>query len=279
LFLRFLDELAKFAEPRANDKDSTYNCTGAATDVWFSLLETALLLHNAVFLIILLLHLFASAQSILLLFTNTMASTKSPPDALKALYAAGIARADMTMDVLIIQSIMAGVYIGMATHLLLAIGGGPLGAVFFPIGLLAILLTSGELFTGDILIFLPSVLSGHVSWTAVARNWTVSWFGNMAGCVIWAYFIVYLPGSLEDIGKNEFAINVALKKANQTWGSIFLKGVGANFMVCLAIYQATCSGEVISKLTAIFLPLSGFVMMGLEHCIANQFIIRKLLFL
>ena len=205
--------------------------------------------------------------------------TKVPKDALKALYGAGKARADMTMDVLVIQSLMAGIYIGMATHLLLAIGGGVIGAVFFPIGLLGILLTSAELFTGDILIFLPSVLSGHVSWTSVLRNWSVSWFGNMAGCLLWAYFIVYLPGSLEDIGKNEFAIKVALAKANQTWGSIFLKGVGANFMVCLAIWQATCAEEVTGKLIAIFLPLSGFVLMGLDHCIANQFIIRKLLFL
>jgi formate/nitrite transporter FocA (FNT family) len=58
---------------------------------------------------------------------------------------------------------MAGIYIGMATHLLLAIGWGVLGAVFFPIGLLAILLTNGELFTGDILIFFAPVLGGKVS--------------------------------------------------------------------------------------------------------------------
>jgi formate/nitrite transporter len=161
--------------------------------------------------------------------------------------------------------------------LLFAVGGGVLGAVFFPVGLLAILLCNGDLFTGDILIMLPSLLSGKVSVKAVARNWIVSWFGNMVGCLLWAYFMVYLPGSLEDIGKNEIAIAVALKKANQTWGSIFLKGVGANFMVNLAIWQATCAEEVVSKLAAIFLPLSGFVIMGLEHSIANQFIIRKLL--
>jgi formate/nitrite transporter len=206
-------------------------------------------------------------------------ATKVPIAGLKAIYASGKARAAMTMDVLIIQSLMAGLYIGMATHLLFAIGGGVLGAVFFPIGLLGIILTGGELFTGDILFFLPSLLSGHVSLRSACRNWTVSYFGNFAGCVAWAYFMVYLPGSLEDINKNEFAIKVALTKANQTWGSIFLKGIGANFMVNLAIWQATCAEEVTSKLLAIFLPLSGFVIMGLEHCIANQFIIRKLSFL
>jgi formate/nitrite transporter len=218
-------------------------------------------------------------------FTNNLATsvskpgTKPPKDALKAVYAAGKARAAMTMDVLIVQSLMAGLYIGMATHLLLAIGGGVIGAVFFPIGLLAILLTSAELFTGDILIFMASVLGGQVSVRSVCRNWTISWFGNMAGCLVWAYFMVYLPGSLEDVGKNEFAIKVALAKANQTWGAIFLKGIGANFMVCLAIWQATCAEEVAGKALAVFLPMSGFVLMGFDHVIANQFLIRKLSFL
>jgi formate/nitrite transporter FocA (FNT family) len=114
---------------------------------------------------------------------------------------------------------MAGFCIGMAKHFLFAIGGGVLGAAFFPIGLLAVLLTSAELFTGDILISMASVLGGQVSLRSVCRNWSIAWFGNMAGYV--AYFMVYLPGALEDIGKNEFAIKVALTKANQTWGSIF----------------------------------------------------------
>jgi formate/nitrite transporter len=253
LFLRFREELAKFAD------------TSCEAFVHHSLSTSQFCFIS----------IFASSH---LLATSTM-PTKVPADGIKALYGAGKARALMTLDVLIIQSIMAGVYIGMATHLLLAIGGGVVGALFFPIGLLGIILTSAELFTGDILIFLPTVLSGHVSWTSVLRNWGVSWFGNMAGCLLWAYFIVYLPGSLEDIGKNEFAIKVAESKANQTWGSIFLKGVGANFMVCLAIWQATVAEQVTDKLLAITLPLSGFVLMGLDHCIANQFIIRKLIFL
>jgi hypothetical protein len=37
----------------------------------------------------------------------------------------------------------------------------------------------------------------------------------MAGCVAWAYFMVYLPGSLEDVGK-KVAVKVALAKTYQT---------------------------------------------------------------
>jgi formate/nitrite transporter FocA (FNT family) len=191
-------------------------------------------------------------------FTNNLAamvskpSTKAPKDALTAVYAAGTSKAALTLDILMVQSIMAGLYIAMASHLYLAIGGGVLGAAFFCTGLIAVLLTGAELFTGDALVFVAAVLGGQVSIRSLCRNWTISWFGNMVGCLLWAYFMVYLPDSLED--KNEYAIKVALAKANQPWGAIFLKGIGANFMVCLGVWQFTCAEEVAGKVLALFFP-------------------------
>jgi formate/nitrite transporter len=205
--------------------------------------------------------------------------TKAPKDALKAVYVAGTYKAALSLDILMVQSFMAGLYIGMASHLFLAVGGGVLGAIFFPTGLIAVLLTSAELFTGDALIFVASVLGGKVSIRSLCRNWTVSWICNFAGCLTWAYFMVYLPDSLDDLDQNEYAVKVALKKAYQPWGTIFLKGIGANFMVCLGVWQFTCAEEVAGKVLALFFPISGFVIMGFDHCIANQFFIRTLLLL
>jgi formate/nitrite transporter len=215
-------------------------------------------------------------------FANNLAamvskpSTKAPKDALKAVYAAGKYKAALTLDILVVQSFMAGLYIGMASHLYLAIGGSVLGAVFFCTGFIAVLLTSAELFTGDALIFVAAVLGGQVSIRSLCRNWTVSWICNMVGCLAWAYFMVYLPDSLEDLDKNEYAIKVALAKANQPWGAIFLKGIGGNFMVCLGVWQFTCAEEVAGKVLALFFPITGFVIMSFDHCVANQFFIRKL---
>jgi formate/nitrite transporter len=222
-----------------------------------------------------------SMQSLPRAFANHLAAivstprTKTKKAALEAVYLAGTYKAALSMDILMVQSFMAGLYIGMASHLYLAIGGGVLGAVFFPTGLIAVLLTSAELFTGDALIFVASVLGGKVTIRSLCRNWTVSWICNFAGCLAWAYFMVYLPDSLEDMGKNEYAVKVALAKANQPWGAIFLKGIGANFMVCLGVWQFTCAEEVAGKVLALFFPIAGFVIMGFDHCIANQFFIRK----
>jgi formate/nitrite transporter len=225
---------------------------------------------------------FSEPYTICQAFTNNLAtmvskpSTKEPPDALQAVYAAGKSKADLTLDILVIQSFMAGLYLGMASHLYLAIGGGVLGAVFFPTSLIAVLLTSAELFTGDALIFVAAVLGGQVSIRSLCRNWTISWICNMAGCLAWAYFMVYLPDSLKDVDKEEYAIEVALRKAYQPWGTIFLKGIGGNFMVCLGVWQSSCAEDVSGKVLAMSFPIAGFVIIGFDNIIANQFFIRKL---
>jgi hypothetical protein len=88
-------------------------------------------------------------------------STKELPETLKGVYLARTTyKAALTLDILMIQSFMAGLYLGMAPHLYLTIGGGILSTVCFPTSLIAVLLTSVELFTGDALIFVAAVLGG-----------------------------------------------------------------------------------------------------------------------
>lgn len=174
--------------------------------------------------------------------------TKAPKDALKAVYATGIYKANLPLDILIIQTFMAGFYIAMAGQLFLSVGGGFLGSALFPVGLIAVALTSGELFTGDALVFVTSLLGRKVTWKQLARNWTVAWLGNFAGALTWASLISYCSDAVEDRGQLEFAIQLAQNKAFQPWSHIFLKGIGANAMVCLGIWMATCSEEVAGKI-------------------------------
>jgi len=200
-------------------------------------------------------------------------ATKAPKEALQAVYKAGQYKAGLPLNLLMVQSFMAGVYIAMSGHLYLAVGGGVLGAAVFPTGLIAVVLTSAELFTGDALVFVASVLGGKVSFKKLIRNWTVSWIMNFAGCLFWAGLLAYASDSLEDLGRSDLAVQIALKKANQPWMNIFLKAIGANFMVCVGVWQATCAEEVAGKILAIWFPISAFVMMGFDHVVANQFLI------
>ena len=177
--------------------------------------------------------------------------TKSPSQTLDAVYSAGQYKAGLRLDVLSLQSFMAGIYIAAAGQLFLSLGGGILGAAFFATGILGVVLTSGELFTGDALIFVAALLGGRVRIRHVLRNWTVSWTLNFAGCLAWAFVIGYASDALQDVGKVEFAIQV------ETFLSTFLKGIAANFLVCVGVWQATCAEEVAGKVLALFFSNNG----------------------
>jgi formate/nitrite transporter len=199
-------------------------------------------------------------------------ATKPPKETLLAVYAAGKYKANLRYEVLCVQSFMAGFYIAMAGHTYLSVGGGILGASLFPTGLIAVILTSGELFTGDALVFIASLLGGQVKFRQLLRNWTVAWCCNFIGALTWAG-LAYASNALQDVGQADLAIYVAEKKAHQLLYATFIKGIGANFLVCVGIWQATCAEEVAGKVLALWFPVVAFVVMGFDHAIANQFYI------
>ena len=96
---------------------------------------------------------------------------------------------------------------------------------------------------------------------------------NFIGSVLWAYFLGYLSHALEDVGATELAIQVAEKKALDHMGSIFLKGVGANFLVCIAVWQGTTAEEASGKVLTLWWPTASFILLGFSHCVANMYLI------
>jgi formate/nitrite transporter FocA (FNT family) len=66
---------------------------------------------------------------------------------------------------------------------------------------------------------------------------------NFAGCLLWACFLTYLSRSFEEEDKKLVVTSVALKKAFEPWFVILVKGAGANFMVCLGVWQSVAAGR------------------------------------
>ena len=52
---------------------------------------------------------------------------------------------------------------------------------------------------------------------------------------------------------------------------MFARGVLCNVLVCLAVRIGYSSRSTADKVLGILLPISGFVAMGFEHCVANMF--------
>merc|ERR1712146_286111 len=51
------------------------------------------------------------------------------------------------------------------------------------------------------------------------------------------------------------------------------RAIMCNWLVCMAVYMASFARDVTGKAVAIWLPISAFVALGLEHTVANMFLI------
>lgn len=51
------------------------------------------------------------------------------------------------------------------------------------------------------------------------------------------------------------------------------RGMLCNWLVCIAVWQANAANTLGGKAIGVWLPISAFVSMGLEHCVANMFMI------
>lgn len=208
---------------------------------------------------------------------------------------AGKYKMSLPVEQLLLRGFMAGVYIavgaalctvcGTAVATFLGAGLGKLiaGAVF-PVGLIAIVLTGMELFTGDAMLGPLAVLMGKTSWGSVLRNWTFVYIGNLIGSLAWAYLMVMGPftqGNFTSPEPNAFALNavaIAVGKtlAYKTAGtmglwSCFLNGIACNFLVNVAILLAITAKDFIGKFFGIWFPIMAFVATGFEHCVANMY--------
>jgi formate/nitrite transporter FocA (FNT family) len=53
----------------------------------------------------------------------------------------------------------------------------------------------------------------------------------------------------------------------------FLRAIMANWLVCVAVWNAGAASSLSGKVLGIWPPISAFVAIGLEHSVANMFLI------
>lgn len=215
---------------------------------------------------------------------------RKPAEILESAAAAGSAKAANTskggFNRLITGSILAGAYIALGGALSIVIGFGfpeitaanpgmqrLLSGLVFPIGLMLVVILGADLFTGNNALLMPPLMQRKISLGRVAANWTLVWLGNFVGALLVAWLLIALPGTLSS-GPYPAAIEgIAVAKTSQSALAVFLKGIGANWCVCLAVWLALGGRRLGEKLLACEIPVMAFVALGFEHCVANMFFI------
>src|SRR5581483_9113346 len=204
----------------------------------------------------------------------------TPGDIARRLEAANVARASLSVRSLLLLGLVGGIYISfggaLATLVLtdntLGYGLGRLAAgLAFSLGLIMLVVAGGELFTGNNLMVLA--LAGRkITWGAMLRNWGLVYVANAAGAVLLALAIHY-SGILDGNGVKATAVKIAEAKARLDVPTAFLRGVLCNMLVCVAVWLSTAARSVEGKVVAIAFPISAFVALGFEHCVANFYLL------
>lgn len=182
---------------------------------------------------------------------------------------------------LLIKAIFAGMMIALgaagsqvASHTMSGVGLARLvaGAVF-PMGLMMVVLTGAELFTGDCLMGMAAVRK-EIKWLDMVRVMAVAYIGNLIGALI-VVGLVSLSGQLNysDGMLAAYTIKTALAKSTLSFVPAFASGILCNILVCAAVIMAIASKQVSGKLLSCFFIILLFVVSGYEHCVANMFYI------
>lgn len=182
-----------------------------------------------------------------------------------------------------VLAVLAGAFISLgALFYLVVTTGNPslgfginrlVGGVCFSLGLVLVVVGGAELFTGNNLLAMAWA-SGSISTRDLLRHWGLAYLGNVVGCLLTVLLVAGAGlNRLHENSVGQTAVQIAVAKVNLGPGEVFCRGVLCNALVCLAVWLAMGGRSVADKILAIVLPISAFVTIGLEHSIANWFLL------
>lgn len=202
-----------------------------------------------------------------------------PVEIAKRIETAGVAKTQLPLLSLGTLGCLAGAFISFgAMFFLLVLAGadagyGPvrmLAGVAFSLGLVLVVVGGAELFTGNALIVMAWV-DGLVGLRALLRNWALVYVANFAGAL--GMVALAWAAGLHRAPMGQVAARIAAAKFQLPVLELLGRGVLCNALVCLAVWLSFAARDVPGKVLAIVFPISAFVALGLEHSIANMFLL------
>lgn len=185
-------------------------------------------------------------------------------------------KASKSFMILLVQGILGGMYISLG-----AIGyfklvatttdpglGAFLGALVFPMGIIAILLMQAELFTSDSLVMV-AVYDKRTKFNKILGILTLILVANMIGAI----FIAGLTHGAELFSQEimDVIISKSEHKVKLAPLTLFLSGILCNILVSTGVCLAYSCRDEIAKITVLWLSITVFVLSGTEHVVANMY--------
>jgi formate/nitrite transporter len=215
---------------------------------------------------------------------------KQPQEITETGVETGATKAKMPWDKALVASFLAGAYIAFGGLLSIATTAGMpeetwgtlptfFAGTVFTLGLILVVIAGSELLTGNMALLPLAAFSGRIRHWRVFENFTIVMIGNLLGSLFVAYFLAVKTGIVtEELVLSRLDDIATLKGIEETESEIFLRALGCNWLVCLAVWMALAAQDVAGKVAAIFFPIMGFVAMGFDHVVANMFFLPAAIF-
>ena len=183
---------------------------------------------------------------------------------------------------LFILAVLAGFFIGLGgavTNIASNTISNPsvakvVNGMLFPFGLIMVLLTGAELFTGNCLITI-SLLEHRATFSGMLRNLFIVYIGNFIGAMLLALACVYS-------GQISLSIHATFKtavaKCSLNFSNAIILGILCNILVCVGVMCGLCGKNISGRSIGAYIPIAFFVICGFEHCIANMYYVPAGLF-
>jgi formate transporter len=226
-------------------------------------------------------------------------SDRQPPEMAQVASETGAKKVHRTWDRVLVSAFLAGAYISFGALVAITVSSGldpatwgTLPTLFmgaaFTLGLVLVLIAGSDLATGNMMLVPLGAMQGRISMGDVAKNLTLVLVGNLVGALFVAYFLAVQTGVIGGVETDtgapagmtyeRLATIAEAKGLHESGWQVFLRAVGCNWLVCLAVWISLAAQSVAGKVLGIFFPIMAFVAMGFDHVVANMFFLPAAIF-
>jgi formate/nitrite transporter FocA (FNT family) len=198
--------------------------------------------------------------------TQYTSLVKSPPDAYITFAEKGASNAHLPKRKIFHQSILGGCYVGFGGLISLMIAGNLGGisganpgvakmafAALFPVNLLLIVSTQGQLFTGNSATVAAAKYEGFVTWKDLISNWTISLGGNIVGCTLFA--AATMVAQVLNPGATALCLKTAVGKCGAGFVPTLVRAIMCNWMVSMAVFLSGAANDLTGKMVGCWFPM------------------------
>lgn len=210
----------------------------------------------------------------------------TPMEAADAFRRAAIDKSKRSFPQFAVMAILGGAFIAFGGLLSVMVAGGIPGigaanpgivkfvaGAMFPIGLIMVSVTGADLFTSDCAGLTFPLMRKELTAGRVMAVLAISYLFNFIGAQLVAWLLSAHVGILGNDPWQAYLHHLSEAKVNQDFMRVFIKGIGANWLVCLGMFMGYAAKDITGRSIGIWIPVMLFVTLGYEHSIANMFFI------